>query len=339
LSGGLTVITGENGQGKSNLVEAIGWLAGIGSFRGAPDDALIRVGADSAVIRAVIESDDGREQLVEAELPRIGRNRVQVNRQRLQRNRDLLGVIRVTVFSPEDLTLVKGGPNLRRRWLDDALVGRHPRYDSLRSDLERVLKQRNALLRSAAGRLDSDAAFTLDVWDAKLAEIGETLRRARLDLLDAIRPHLSASYDSVASAEAKVGADYVSSWTGPLNDALIEARRLDVRRGVSTVGPHRDELELTIGGTSARTHASQGEQRSLALAMRLAVDAVVREVGWEPVLLLDDVFSELDPGRAGALLRALPSAQSLLTAASGLPPGAHPDQVLRVIGGTITVEQ
>ncbi len=338
LSDGLTVIVGENGQGKSNLIEAIGWLAGIGSFRGAPDDALIAVGADSAVIRAVVESDDGREQLVEAELPRIGRNRIQVNRQRLQRSRDLLGVIRVTVFSPDDLSLVKGGPALRRRWLDEALVGRHPRLDSLRSDLDRVLKQRNALLRSAGGRLDADAEFTLDVWDAKLAETGEALKQVRLDLLEAIQPHLGASYDSVASTEAEVGTEYVSSWNGPLTDALIEARRLDVRRGVSTVGPHRDEVELMIGGSPARTHASQGEQRSLALAMRLAVDAVVREAGWKPVLLLDDVFSELDPGRAAALLKALPSAQSLLTAASGLPPGAEPDRVLRVIGGTISEE-
>jgi len=338
LFDGLTAIVGENGQGKSNLIEAIGWLAGVGSFRGAPDDALISVGADSAVIRATIESDDGREQLIEAELPRIGRNRIQVNRQRLQRSRDLLGVIRVTVFSPDDLSLVKGGPALRRRWLDEALVGRHLRHESLRSDLERVLKQRNALLRSAGGRLDADAEFTLDVWDSKLADIGDAMRQARLELLDEIGPRLSDSYDSVARVAAHVAVDYASSWRGPLGEALAESRKLDVRRGVSTIGPHRDEIEFSIGGVPARTHASQGEQRSMALAMRLAVDAVVREAGWKPVLLLDDVFSELDPGRASALLEALPDAQSLLTAASGLPPGAEPDHVLRVDGGRITVE-
>ncbi len=338
LFDGLTAILGENGQGKSNLIEAIGWLAGIGSFRGAPDDALISVGADSAVLRASIESDDGRSQLIEAEIPRIGRNRIQVNRQRLQRSRDLLGVIRVTVFSPDDLSLVKGGPALRRRWLDDALVGRQPRHDSLRSDLERVLKQRNALLRSAGGRLDADAEFTLDVWDSKLADIGDALRNARLELLHEIAPRLSASYDSVARESALVTANYASSWQGALGDALAGSREIDVRRGVSTIGPHRDEVEFGIGGVPARTHASQGEQRSMALAMRLAVDAVVREAGWKPVLLLDDVFSELDPGRAGALLEALPEAQRLLTAASGLPKGSLPDHVLRVDGGRITVE-
>ncbi len=338
LGPGLTAIVGENGQGKSNLIEAIGWLSGAGSFRGVSDDALIRIGADSAVMRATVQSDDGREQLVEAELPRIGRNRVQINRQRVQRNRDLLGVVRVTVFSPDDLSLVKVGPALRRRWIDDALVGRHRRHDALRSDLERVLKQRNALLRSSGGRLDADAEYTLDVWDSKLAEVGESVRRARLELLDEIRPQLRASYDNVARRAAEVRIEYLSSWEGDLSDALAESRQVDLRRGVSTIGPHRDELDLSIGGVPARTHASQGEQRSLALAMRLAVDAVSRSAGWSPVLLLDDVFSELDPGRAGALLDALPQSQSLLTAASGLPPGAKPAHVMRVERGTITVE-
>ncbi len=335
---GLTAILGENGQGKSNLIEAIGWLSGIGSFRGAPDDALTRVGADAAVIRATVESDDGREQLIEAELPRVGRNRLQVNRQRLQRNSDLREVLRVTVFSPDDLSLVKGGPALRRRWIDDALVGRHPRHDPLRTDLERVLRQRNALLRSAGGRLDADAEFTLDVWDSKLAVIGGSLRQSRLELLDEIGPRLAGAYDSVARRAADVGVNYVSSWSDDLASALVESRKIDVRRGVSTVGPHRDEIELSIGGIPARTHASQGEQRSLALALRLAVDSVVRDGGSNPVLLLDDVFSELDPGRAEALLGALPDAQRLLTSASGLPDGAVPDQVVRVAGGTILSE-
>ncbi len=332
------MVVGGNGQGKSNLIEAIGWIAGIGSFRGVSDDSLIRIGADAAVIRATVESGNGRKQLIEAELPRIGRNRIQVNRQRLRRTRDLLGVIQVTLFSPDDLSLVKGGPALRRRWIDDALVGRHPRHDSLRSDLERVIKQRNALLRSAGGKLDADTEYTLDVWDSQLAAIGDALRQARLDLLNEIRPRLARAYDQVARRKSEIRADYASSWQGGLDAALIESRRLDVRRGVSTVGPHRDEIELSIGGVPARTHGSQGEQRSMALAMRLAVDAVVRAAGWSPVLLLDDVFSELDPGRAQALLQALPVAQSLLTTASGLPAGTAPDHVLRVDRGTISVE-
>lgn len=334
---GLTAIVGENGQGKTNLLEAIGWLAGLGSFRGAPDDALIRKGADAAVIRATIVGDDRREQTVEAEIRRAGRNRVQVNRQRLSRARDLLGVLPVTVFSPDDLDLVKGGPALRREWLDAALVQRHPRHDALRRDLERILKQRNALLRSAGGRLDPDAAFTLDVWDHQLATAGEELHRARTDLLTDLAPRLAASYDAVARTAADVGALYDSSWQGDLAAALGAARDHDVRRGVTSVGPHRDEVALTIGGSPARTHASQGEQRSLALALRLAVDAVVRVHGRvSPVLLLDDVFSELDPGRAGALLAALPDGQRLLTTAAGLPSAAEPDQVLVVSAGTVT---
>lgn len=337
LSDGLTAIIGENGQGKTNLLEAISWIAGMGSFRGVPDDALIHTDASTAVIRAAVTGRDGREQLVEAELLRAGRNRVQVNRQRLSRTRDLLGVVQVTVFSPDDLELVKGGPALRRRWIDDALVSRHPRHDAARVELERVLKQRNALLRSTRGRLDGDAAFTLDVWDAKLATVGTAVRAAREDLLSEVMPRLAASYDQVARVSASVEAEYHSSWEGDLADRLAEGRDLDVRRGVSTIGPHRDEIHLRIGGIPARTHASQGEQRSLALALRLAADAVVRAAGVaEPVLLLDDVFSELDPGRAEALLGALPAGQRLLTTAAWLPPSATPDRVLRVADGTVT---
>jgi DNA replication and repair protein RecF len=336
LSDGLTAIVGENGHGKTNLLEAISWIAGMGSFRGVPDDALIRIGADAAVLRATVVSPDGREQLIEAELPRVGRNRIQVNRQRLSRSRDLLGVVQVTVFSPDDLELVKNGPALRRRWVDDALVSRHPKHDALRSDLERILKQRNALLRSAHGRLDDDAAFTLDVWDSKLASAGNAVRAAREALLAEMAPRLASSYDAVARKAQDVEAIYEASWEGDLADALMSSRDLDVRRGVSTIGPHRDEIALRIGGVPARTHGSQGEQRSLALSLRLAADAVVREAGVaEPVLLLDDVFSELDPGRAEALLDALPAGQRLLTTAAWLPPAATPDRVLKVVEGTV----
>jgi DNA replication and repair protein RecF len=337
FSDGLTAIVGENGQGKTNVLEAISWIAGMGSFRGVPDDALIRIGAPSAVIRATVAGTDGREQLVEVELLRVGRNRIQLNRQRVSRARDLLGVLQVSVFSPDDLELVKGGPALRRRWIDDALVSRHRRHDDRRSELERVLKQRNALLRSVHGRLDGDASYTLDVWDAKLAAIGTAVRDARLELLSEAVPRMSAAYDAVARHAAEVEAVYESSWAGDLAEALVESRDLDVRRGVSTIGPHRDEIVLRIGGAPARTHGSQGEQRSLALALRLAADAVVRKAGVaEPVLLLDDVFSELDPGRAEALLDALPGGQRLLTTAAWLPPAASPDRVLEVTAGTVT---
>ena len=337
LAPGLTALLGDNGQGKTNLLEAVGWLATLASFRGAPNDALVRAGAPRAVVRAEGETE-GRSILVEAELVRDGRNRVQVNRQPLQRARDLLGVLRVTVFSPDDLELVKGGPGERRRFLDDALVAGHPRFDALRTEVDKVLKQRNALLKSAGGRLDESAAFTLDVWDTKLAESGGALAAARRDLLERLLPVLGPTYDAVAHGPADVSARYIAEWdaTG-LAEALAAARRDDLRRGVSTVGPHRDDVSLSIGGLPARTQASQGEQRSLALALRLAAHQVITDAaGTAPVLLLDDVFSELDPDRSDALLDNLPLGQTLLTSASGLPPRAKPDLVLHVAHGRVT---
>ncbi|MGQ0830600.1 MAG: DNA replication/repair protein RecF [Microthrixaceae bacterium] len=336
LAPGLTALLGDNGQGKTNVLEAIGWLATLSSFRGAPPEALIRDGADRAVIRAEGERE-GRAILLEAELVASGRNRVLVNRQPLKRARDLLGVLRVTVFAPDDLQLVKGGPSERRRYLDDALVASHPRYDALRSELDKVLKQRNALLKNAGGRLDESAAFTLDVWDAKLVESGGALASARQNLLGRLAPVLAETYDAVAHGPAEVTVGYVAEWAEPgLAESLAAARSVDVRRGTSTVGPHRDDVDLRIGGLASRTHASQGEQRSLALALRLAAHRVVTEVtGSAPVLLLDDVFSELDPERSDALLANLPPGQTILTSASGLPPKAHPELVLRVADGRI----
>ncbi|MSO87835.1 MAG: DNA replication/repair protein RecF [Acidimicrobiia bacterium] len=338
LSPGLTVLLGRNGEGKTNVLEAVGFLATLGSFRGAPTEALIRQGASSAVIRAEGERE-GRSLLIETELVASGRNRVLVNRQPLKRARDLLGVLRVTVFAPDDLDLVKGGPAGRRRYLDDALVASHPRYDALQSEVDKVLKQRNALLKGAQGRLDEGAAFTLDVWDAKLVESGGRLAEARQHLLHRLRPLLSQTYDAVANRPAAVTVRYVADWTEVgLAKALATSRRDDVRRGVSTIGPHRDDIELRIGGLPARTHASQGEQRSLALALRLAAHHVITDVtGSAPVLLLDDVFSELDPDRSDALLANLPAGQTLLTSASGLPPKATPDRILRVHDGQITL--
>jgi DNA replication and repair protein RecF len=336
LAPGLTALVGANGEGKSNLLEALAWLTTLSSFRGAPTEALIRTGAEAAVVRADAERD-GRDLLVEAQLQQSGRNRVQVNRQPLRRARDLLGSLRATVFTPDDLEIVKGGPGGRRRYLDDVLVARSPRDDALRAEVDKVLKQRNALLKQCGGRLDEGAAFTLDVWDHKLAEAGGALAEARVALLDRMQPTLAATYDALARRPALVSGTYDAPWRAEgLAAALARARRDDVRRGVSTVGPHRDELQLTIGGQPARTHASQGEQRTLALALRLAAHRVITdETGTPPILMLDDVFSELDPDRSAALLANLPGGQTLLTTAGGLPPEASPDVVLRVRAGTI----
>lgn len=331
---GLTAVLGPNGHGKTNLLEAIGYLATLGSFRGAPNEALIRAGMDRAIVRAEAERE-GRSLLIEAEIVANGRNRSQLNRQPLRRARDLLGALRVTVFSPDDLVLVKGSPGERRGYLDSTLVSLSVRHDQLQTNLERVLRQRGALLKQAGGRLTSEIELTLDVFDSKLVTAGEAVAQARVDLLNQLGPVLSESYDKVARRSAEVSATYNSAWmhTG-LAAALVQARKDDLRRGVSTVGPHRDDIELFVGKMAARTHCSQGEQRSLALALRLGAHHVVAaNTDSSPVLLLDDVFSELDPDRSDALLKSLPPGQTILSTAGGLPKGAQPGTIIEVHEG------
>ena len=332
LTPGVTAVVGPNGRGKTNLAEALAYLATLDSFRGAPPDALIRIGAEQAVIRATVRHDDGREVLVEAELNRSGRNRVLVNRQRLQRTRDLLGVVRVTVFSPDDLVIVKEGPSWRRRFLDETLVALAVKYDALRLEIDRVLRQRNTLLKQAGGRLGEDVELTLDVWDAKLAELGDQLGHARATLVSRLTPFVAEAYEQLAGRPTAIALDYDPDWRrGGLLAALRAARTDDVRRASSTVGPHRDDVELAIDGLPARTHASQGEQRTLALALRLGAHRLVAErTGTPPVLVLDDVLSELDPDRSTALLGGLPAGQVVITTATPLPEAAHPDRVLRI---------
>jgi DNA replication and repair protein RecF len=331
----LTVVIGENGHGKTNLLEALAWLATLSSFRGAPNEALVRQGAERAYVRAEVDRD-GRTVLVEAELPPRGSPRVLVNGNALKRSNDLLGALRVSVFSPDDLALIKAGPAHRRQLLDDALVALAPHNAEIIGAVERVLKQRGALLRQAGGKATPEVVSTLDVWDSKLAEHGTKLVQARRDLVTQLEPLVAKAYAAVAAGAAAISLRYTPSWEGELHAALTAARNDDLRRGVTTVGPHRDELELHIGTLPARTHASQGEQRSLALALRLAVHhAVTDATGSAPILLLDDVFSELDPQRSAALVAALPTGQALLTTAGALPPGASPAATVRIAAGTI----
>lgn len=346
---GSTVVVGANGQGKTSLLEAVGWVATAQSFRGVPDAALVRSGAANAVVRAEFERD-GREQLFEAEIRPVGRNRIQVNRRALARRRDLADSLRVTVFSPDDLELVKGGPAERRRYLDDLLAASAPRYDAARTDYERVLRQRNALLRT--GLHGPDDEFTLDVFDEQLARAGAEVVRGRLRLIDRLSAPLVDAYGSLARAEVAVDARYEAEWAegvverehaDEVRDALRAAftarRREELARATTLAGPHRDEWKLQVGGLDARTHASQGEQRTLALALRLAGHEVTTDVvGEDPVLLLDDVFSELDPDRAAALVEHLPEGQTLLTTAGVVPPGVRPQQWLRVADGGLVEE-
>lgn len=333
---GTTAVVGLNGQGKTNLVEALAYLASLDSFRGAPVEALIRVGSDTAIVRASVKHPDGRDVLVELEINRHGRNRVQVNGNKLGRARELLGVMRVTVFSPDDLQLVKGGPSDRRRFLDDTLVSTALKYDAQRLELDRIVKQRNTLLKQANGRLNADAETTLDVWDAKFAEAGDQFGRARAELATQLRPTVAEAYEQLADRPSEIELRYEPLWREQgLAAALVASRVHDVRRGVSTVGPHRDDVDLFIGGLPARTHASQGEQRTLALALRLAAHRLVAQVAdSSPVLVLDDVLSELDPMRCAALLQHLPPGQVVLTTAGVLPEAAHPDAVIRIESGS-----
>lgn len=339
---GVTVICGANAQGKTSLLEAVGWAATGKSFRSVADSALVRMGAEAAILRAEVV-DGARVQLLEAEIRASGRNRVQLNRHPLQRTRDLLGLMRATVFAPDDLQLVKGGPAGRRDYLDDLLVAISPRYEAARADYERVLKQRNALLRS--GLRGEDAPGTLDIFDAQLAGAGAELARGRVRMLERLVPAIADAYAELAGTRTPITTAYEAEWAtgglhGDLDDALLGAfsarRRAEVERGVTLVGPHRDEWRLLVGGLESRTHASQGEQRTLALALRLGGHRLCGELtGSTPVLLLDDVFSELDDQRAVALVAHLDAGQTLVTTAGAVPQGIAADRMLRVDAGRI----
>jgi DNA replication and repair protein RecF len=317
---GTTVITGRNGSGKTSLLEAIAYLATLQSFRGSPKEAMVRAGADSAVLRARTQVGD-RSIDIEAELTAAGRSRTMVNRQAVRRRVDLYDALRTTVFSPDDIGVVREGPSERRRFLDEGLAVIDPRAAVHVDEVEKVLRQRAALLRRSGGRLSPELATTLDVWDERLDAAGTALVEAREALADRLAPVVTEHYARLSATDLPVGMVYRRSWNGRLLDALAESRPDDTVRGVTRVGPHRDELELTLGGLPGRTHASQGEQRSLALALRLAAHQLATDrLGSAPVLLLDDVFSELDPYRSHALLEGLPPGQALLTTALPPPP-------------------
>ncbi len=332
----VSLITGRNGHGKTNLLEAIALLSGARSFRGASADALVMAGAAAAVVRAEVVRDD-RTSLVEMQLA-PGKTRAQVNRQAVRRLRDLSDVVRVVVFGPDDLDLVKGAPAGRRTVIDDVLSDIDVRFRQDRIDLDRILRQRNNLLRQAKGRLNPDVASTLDVWDSQLGVVGEAVTRARRQLLDDLGPLVEQFYTSVAGGTDHVALRYHCSWgTATLTAALSEGRVDELRRATTLVGPHRDDIVIELNGLPARTHASQGEQRSLALALRLAVHHRITSVmGDPPLVLLDDVFSELDDHRATRLIDCLPVAQIVLTSATGtVPPGIRPGLVVEVRNGEI----
>jgi DNA replication and repair protein RecF len=330
---GTTVITGRNGAGKTSVLEAITYLSTLQSFRGSPREAMVRRGAERAILRAETLVE-GRAVTIEAEVSASGRSRTMVNRQNVRRRGDLHQALRTTVFSPEDIGVVRAGPAERRPFLDATLAVVDPKASRAAEDVEKILRQRAALLRNSGRRLTPEVADTLDVWDSRLDEAGTVLVEARERLVVDLGPLVESHYSRLAGIPTEVGSVYVRSWTGRLGDALAASRSRDVERGISSLGPHRDQLELTVQGLPSRTHASQGEQRSLALALQLAAHQLATDrLGSAPVLLLDDVFSELDPYRSRALLAGLPPGQALLTTALPAPEEVAPARVYAVEAG------
>jgi DNA replication and repair protein RecF len=327
---GVNVLVGPNGQGKTNAVEAVGYLATFSSHRVANDTALVRAGTERAVIRSRISNDE-RTIGLDVQINPGRANRVQVNRTPLKRTRDALGVMRAVVFAPEDLSLVKGDPASRRRFLDSLLIQLAPRYAGVMADYDKTLRQRNSLLRTAAKAPSSERASlhsTLEVWDDRLVEFGADLQAGRAALTAKLHDPLSQAYATVAPVRNVVQAQYVPARLGPANSpqefadalrqALREVRAEELARAVTVVGPHRDELELSLNDLPARGYASHGESWSLALALRMASYEILRdEAAGSPVLILDDVFAELDQQRRQRLadVTGTVEGQVLITAA------------------------
>jgi DNA replication and repair protein RecF len=333
---GVTTLVGANGQGKTNIIEAIGYVALLDSHRVSTDAPLVRLGAQRATVRARVVRDD-RPTLVELEINPGRANRARLNQTPVPRPREVVGILRTVLFAPEDLALVKGDPSERRRFLDDLLVTRWPRLAAVRADYDRVLKQRNALLKTAAqarrsGGRSPDVLSTLDVWDTHVATAGAELMSARLQVLDELAPLISQAYETVSSGASEATCAYITSLgvhselphgrpelVDLLMQAMAERRREELDRGLSLVGPHRDDVLLNLGPVPAKGYASHGESWSFALALRLASYDLLRAEAMgdgEPVLILDDVFAELDIQRRTRLAELVaPAEQVLITAA------------------------
>jgi DNA replication and repair protein RecF len=334
LSAGVTIFVGANGQGKTNLVEAIEYLSTLSSHRVSTDQALVRVGAERAVIRSRVQAGlgDPRQLQLEVEITPSKANRARLNRSPLRRARELVGVLRTVVFAPDDLAIVKGDPGERRRFLDDLVVSRWPRLAGVRADYDRALRQRNTLLKSLGGRfrgvgMTGEIDATLQVWDSHLAEAGGDLLHARLATLADLAPHVHKAYAEIAPTNNEATAEYkasmdlgASSDRASLAEAMLRAmaglRSEEIARGLSLVGPHRDDITLTLGVLPARGYASHGESWSLALALKLGSFSLLRADGIEPVLVLDDVFAELDLTRRDRLATAVSAAEQVLVTAA-----------------------
>jgi DNA replication and repair protein RecF len=335
LEAGVATFVGANGQGKTNLVEAVEYLSTMSSHRVASEVPLVRSGATRAIIRAGVRAglDDPRRLTLELEINPGKANRARLNRSPLRHAREVIGVLRTVVFSPGDIAIVKGDPSERRRFLDDLLVARSPRLAGVRADYERVLRQRNTLLKSLSGRTrggppPADAEVTLGVWDTHLAGVGAELLEARLTTLADLAPHVSKAYAEIAPINNNAVADYKCSidlavgaaergvLTELLTKAMGERRIEEIQRGMSLVGPHRDDIALSLSMMPAKGYASHGESWSFALALRLGSFHLLRADGVEPVLVLDDVFAELDSVRRERLASGVRAAEQVLVTAA-----------------------
>lgn len=334
LQPGRTVFVGPNGFGKTNLIEALWYSTTLGSHRVGTDAPLVRVGASRAVVSTIVVND-GRECAVDLEIAAGRANKARLNRSPVRGTREIVGVLHAVLFAPEDLALVRGDPAERRRYLDDLATLRRPTVAAVRADYEKVLRQRTALLKSAAGiryRSDPGALDTLDVWDSRLAQHGAELMAARIDLVNQLAPEVEKAYQLLAPGSRPASITYRSSLgtdalaeeggsdreflEAALLAALFQRRAAELERGVCLVGPHRDDLELWLGDQPAKGFASHGESWSFAVALRLAAYELLRADGSEPVLLLDDVFAELDAARRRALAAVAESAEQVLVTAA-----------------------
>ena len=335
LTPGRTVFVGPNGFGKTNIVEALWYSATLGSHRVASDAPLIRTGADRAIVSTIVVNE-GRELAIDLEITAGRANKARLNRSPVRSPREILGVLRAVLFAPEDLALVRGDPSERRRYLDELATIRRPRIAGVRADYDKVVRQRTALLKTASGarfRGDSSALETLDVWDGHLATFGAQLIAARVALVTHLAPEVEKAYQllapasrpaaihyrsgtDVVEAEAAVGTVDTEIYEAALLAELARRRTAELERGVCLVGPHRDDLELRLGDHPAKGFASHGESWSMALSLRLAAYELLREDGSDPVLLLDDVFAELDESRRRALVNVASTAEQVLVTAA-----------------------
>ncbi|OBH27274.1 DNA replication/repair protein RecF [Mycobacterium sp. E342] len=334
LEPGRTVFVGSNGFGKTNLIEALWFSTTLGSHRVGTDTPLIRSGADRAVVSTIVVNE-GRECAIDLEIAAGRANKARLNRSPVRSTREVIGVLRAVLFAPEDLALVRGDPAERRRYLDDLATVRRPTVAAVRADYDKVLRQRTALLKSASGirhRGDRSALDTLDVWDSRLAEYGAELMAARIDLVNQLAPEVEKAYQLLAPASrpasiayrtslgalvaADAGGNSAEFLEAAMLAALAERRDAELERGMCLVGPHRDDLELWLGEQPAKGFASHGESWSFAVALRLASYELLRADGGEPVLLLDDVFAELDAARRQALATVAESAEQVLVTAA-----------------------